>query len=153
MPMELTNRQEVMRETAAKLEIRHADILRKMAYVGEEAVNVARDTSRKGTDYQDQTGNLRSSTGYILVEDGQPLKTSDFRPKAGNSGDGSEGSEKGRGYAESLAKDCPTGITLAVVAGMPYAAYVAAKGYDVLDSSKREARILANEVLNEPVWK
>lgn len=107
-----------------------------LARVGEEAVNVARNTAMKsGRDWQDQTGNLRSSIGYIICEDGRVIGQSAF-PQAKDTA--TEGPTTGLNYATSLASQTK-GLALVVVAGMKYAIYVADKGYDVLSSSQMHA--------------
>lgn len=108
--------------------------------VGEQVLNAARSTSS----YKDQTGNLRSSLGYIVAIDGEIVTISDFAP-ADKGTDKTTGQKEGKAYAEKLIQDFPTGIVLLVVAGMNYASYVSAKGYDVLDS----AELLAGQLIPE----
>lgn len=103
-------------------------IVRSLMVVGEKCLNAARGTNS----YKDQTGNLRSSLGYVIVRDGVIVHTSDEQVF----GNGSEGSAMGARYARELADRFPRGYVLIVVAGMHYAAYVSAKGYDVLDSAE-----------------
>lgn len=109
------------------LEMREKAIIYNLSNVAEQCVNAARDANS----YQDQTGNLRSSIGYILVKNGIIIM-SDFKQTK----DGKEGIEEGPKFAKSLIKEFPRGIALIVVAGMNYAACVAANGYDVLDSAQ-----------------
>lgn len=84
-------------------------------------------THAKNVDtYKDQTGNLRSSIGYVLFQDGKEVKRNFY-------GTG-QGSAEGGKVAESKAKS-RTGDKLIVgvlVAGMNYAVYVEAMGYDVI---------------------
>jgi len=87
-----------------------------MAYIGDDFVNAART---KGA-YKDQTGNLRASIGYSVVKDGRVVKfdnKSDFAD-------------------QKISELSQTGIYLIVFAGMEYALYVEAKGYDVLTGSR-----------------
>lgn len=102
-------------------------VIYNLKYVGEQCVNAARDSNS----YKDQTGNLRSSVGYILVKNGTIIN-SDFKQVK----EGKDGLKEGPKFAKSLVKEFPRGIALIVVAGMNYAACVAAKGYDVLDSAQ-----------------
>lgn len=87
---------------------------------GEEFVKIAR---KKGA-YQDRTGNLRSSIGYVIAKDGDVL-TENFELAE-------EGSEKSRGMREAkrLTSDLiglhKNGWVLIGVAAMPYAAAVEA---------------------------
>lgn len=116
-------------------------ILDRMSYIGEQVLNAARSTNS----YKDQTGNLRSSIGYVIVKDGSVVRASSFEQVK----NGSDGTSKGRSYAESLAARYKNGIALIVVAGMNYAAYVKKRGYDVIDSSELLAEQLVPQMLRE----
>lgn len=131
--------QELEESMSAELEKVRRQIIRELSIIGERCINEAR---LKGS-YTDHTGNLRSSVGYVIVEDGQIAQLGGFEPVNG----AKEGSEAGKEYARSLATNYPQGYTLIVVAGMHYAEYVAAKGYDVLDSSELLARQLADKLI------
>lgn len=109
--------------------------------VGEQVLNQARSTNS----YKDQTGNLRSSIGYVVAVDGEVVQSSSFEVVK----DGADGSMDGKSYALELVKQFPEGIVLIVVAGMNYASYVSAKGYDVLDSSEVLADRLVPEILKQ----
>lgn len=117
------------------------NIVTRMAYVGEMAVNEARSYGH-GKDYKDRTGNLRSSTGYAMTRDGEIVSVSSFDdvpPTEDAKGESGKGGAIGKEKAKELAGQIPQGYALVVVAGMEYAEYVAAKGYDVLDSAERVA--------------
>lgn len=120
-------------------------IIEKLCVAGEQAVNEARTSHT----YQDQTGNLTSSIGYAVFVDGEAVQIGDFNPVPATEGDGSLGTVTGREFAESLAMQLNRGIVLVVVAGMKYAKYVAAKGYNVLDSSYTLAKDLVPALLKE----
>lgn len=137
-----TIREEIEREMTKEYERMMQAVIYNLQVVGERCVNAARDTSLKGRDYTDQTGNLRSSTGYVLVVDGNIIAESSFGAVSG----GTAGSAEGKSFAESLAANHPSGIALIVVAGMHYAEYVAARGYDVLDSAELLAEQLVREI-------
>lgn len=116
--------------------------------IGERVLNVARSTNS----YKDQTGNLRSSLGYVVAIDGKVVQMSDFAPsdkKTENIPDKVTGQREGKAYAQQLLDKFPTGIVLLVVAGMNYASYVSAKGYDVLDSAELLAGQLIPEMLKQ----
>lgn len=87
-------------------------------YVAEGAIADARQNNT----YMDRTANLRNSLGYITVT---PVGTqSDFQ-----------------GKGESYAREMIEGDFCSVmVAGMPYALHVEAKGYDVLSNATNKAR-------------
>lgn len=109
--------------------------IRSLAYVGEACLNTARSTNS----YKDQTGNLRSSIGYVVVYNGRVVKKSDFQIVE----NGNIGSADGEKFAERMAKKFPRGAILLFVAGMNYAVYVKNMGYDVIDS----AELLASQLL------
>lgn len=109
--------------------------------IGEKVRNEALDNGS----YTDRTKNLRSSIGYIVVVDGQVYKAGSF----GKSDGSNEGKSTGQSYARSLAGKFPKGIVLIVVAGMNYASYVSAKGYNVLDSSELLADQLVPKMLKQ----
>lgn len=116
--------------------------------IGERVLNAARSTNS----YKDQTGNLRSSLGYVVAIDGKVVQMSDFAPsdkKTEKTPDKVTGQREGKAYAQQLLDKFPTGIVLLVVAGMNYAAYVSAKGYDVLDSAELLAGQLIPEMLKQ----
>lgn len=102
----------------------YAAIISRLKFIGEQFVTNARNTDT----YQDQTGNLRSSIGYVLYRDGQ-LLNADFP------GSNGEGVAKGMALADEVAADHPTGFVLVGVAGMQYAAAVESRGYDVISNS------------------
>lgn len=87
--------------------------------------------ARKVDSYMDRTRNLRGSIGYIIIKDGYSKKTN------------LEGTPEGKKQATKLLKEVqaeyPSGWALIVVAGMNYAAYVEAKGFDVLTGSSQIA--------------
>lgn len=145
-------------------------VVEKLCYAGESAVNKARKlphppeslwktTNDKGEtvvkspvpahqpNYIDWTANLRSSIGYVVVADGEIVQISSFEAVQGEKGNGEEGSQKGRQFAEELAGKYATGYALILVAGMHYAAYVQSKGYDVLNSAAIEAEEVAERLL------
>ena len=137
----LTPMGEIERYTEQKLERLRRALIRNLQVIGERCVNKA----RRGGSYTDQTGNLRSSVGYVITVDGSIFYSSDF-PVVKN---GDEGAKKGQEFIRKLAGEFPSGICLIVVAGMEYAAYVSAKGYDVLDGSELLADELTGKMLRK----
>lgn len=136
-----TLQDEIDRKVNEEYERMMQAIIYRLGNIGAKCVNAARISNLKGRDYLDQTGNLRSSTGYVLSVDGKIVAESSFDVVAG----GMQGKAEGKSFAESLISNHPTGIALIVVAGMHYAEYVAAKGYDVLDS----AELLAEQLIQK----
>ena len=133
-------------------------LLNNLHYVGEQCVKAARDLpspkflnrSRQEIPphqphYIDWTGNLRNSIGYVIVRGGNVVSLGGFKSAKG----GGEGAAEGKAYAEQLAAKFPQGIALIVVAGMNYAAYVSAKGYDVLDTAELLAEKLVPQMMKQ----
>lgn len=120
-------------------------IIYNLKVIGEKVTNRARITAEKGRDFTDQTGNLRSSIGYVITVDGKVVMESSFNAVK----NGGEGAEEGRLFAHRLAQQVPKGFCLIVVAGMNYAKYVAARGFDVLDSAELLAEKLTHQLLSK----
>lgn len=118
-------------------------IIKQMAFIGEQAYIAMRDYS--GKSYMDQTGNLRSSSGYVLVKDGEIIKFGKFETVKG----ASKGIKEGKTFARSLAPKFPKGLTLVLVAGMNYAYAVHGRGYNVLDSAQLTADKLVKNLVNK----
>lgn len=142
MPIKrLTPTTEIDRYIAGRVEAIKKALVYNLCAVGEQVLNAARLTNS----YKDQTGNLRSSIGYVVSVDGEIVQMSSFDTVK----EGREGSRGGKEYAMQLVRDFPHGIVLIVVAGMNYASYVSAKGYDVLDSSELLADKLVPQMLGK----
>lgn len=114
-------------------------IARNLQYAGNEGVNAA----KANHNYKDQTGNLTSSVGCIVVSDGKVVGKDGFEAIL----EGGQGAKEGEQYAERLAAAHSNGETLIVVAGMEYAAHVSNKGYDVLDSAYLKAKQVLEELM------
>lgn len=104
--------------------------LEALQYMGEQFVNNARARGN----YRDRTGNLRSSIGYIILNDGNIIERN-FE-KAGKGNDGNTGRAKGEDVAADLAFLYPKGMILIGVAGMEYAYWVETRHHlDVITGS------------------
>lgn len=108
-------------------------IERSFLRAGEEAVKVAREHKTATTDYTDRTGNLRNSSGYVLLHKGEK------KAEAGSS----EAVELAEDYGKRIAGE----YVLVVVAGMNYASYVANMGYDVLTSAEFATNSILRKLL------
>lgn len=97
-------------------QIQAALIYRLTAYV-EELVN---DAKLSGA-YNDQTGNLRSSIGGVLLYNKQAITYEGFEEVAVG---GTVGKNKGLEYLNSLIPTMRDGYVILLVAGMNYASYV-----------------------------
>ncbi len=89
--------------------------------LGEELAKYAKERHN----YQDQTGNLTNSIGYAVVRQGKILTY-------GGENQPGEGAAEGLKVARQMAATLPNSFSLIIVAGMNYAAYVEAKGYNVI---------------------
>lgn len=124
----------------ASVEARLKVIVNTLCYVGEQCIIEARD----GGTYTDQTGNLRSSIGYAVVWDGKVVQR-DYIDKVKQ---GDKGVSEGDSFLSSRIKKAKKkGIVLIVTAGMNYAEYVEAKGYNVLTSAELKAGPLVKSLL------
>lgn len=85
-------------------------------YVCEEAVTEARD---RGS-YTDQTGNLRSSIGYVITDGKNVVNTGEQKQYK----NGTEGLSKSKKLLEEYAERHSGDVCAHVVAGMDYADYV-----------------------------
>lgn len=94
-----------------------------MNYIGQKFIKLARESGS----YSDQTGNLRSSVGYAIFDNGKEVNA------VFEIADKDEGGAGVRS-AKNLAKKqvAKTGLCLIVTAGMVYAAAVESKNYTVL---------------------
>lgn len=115
----------------------HRAMVTMLQYIGEECVAIARE---QGT-YNDRTGNLRNSIGYVLMRNGDIINQNFEEKVASKVVDAANGKGilEGQALAQELAKRFSNGYALIVVAGMHYAYYVETRGYDVLDSAERNA--------------
>ena len=129
------------------------EYLDRLADAGEKA---CAEAAAKGW-YQNITGNLRSSIGYVIGYNGAVIREGGFHKVQGRGpnmehvmfttrsgkevdfwargkyGDGSEGQRKGMEFARNYISGT-RGYSFVLVAGMEYASYVNSKGYDVTNS-------------------
>jgi len=142
MPIKrLTSMQEIQDYLQEQVKRREKAIIYNLSAIGEACVNEA----RTGGSYKDQTGNLRSSTGYVIIQDGRIIQQSSFQQVK----QGAQGAKDGETFAKQLVSKFPEGICLIVVAGMNYSGYVSAKGYDVLDSAEDLADRLVPQIMKQ----
>lgn len=121
-------------------------IVETLSYIGERAVTIAREQGN----YMNRTGNLRSSIGYIVLQDGEPVRQSGDYIVSGVEGAGDEGAQKARELLARLQSEFPQGIVLIVCAGMNYASYVEdIHGKDVLTSAQLDTEETAERMLNK----
>lgn len=92
-----------------------------------QCVSDARNKGKAQGGFDDQTGNLRASMGYVIFYNGKIAKQ-DFEGV-------SKGKKVGEVFAKKVGADYPKGWAIVIVAGMEYASYVEAKNYDVITGS------------------
>ena len=112
-----------------RIEAANEKVFESLQYSGEEFVNKA----RLKLAYKDQTGNLRSSIGYIILKDGKVVDKSFELSEKGT--DRRSGLKKAKEFTGELISQFPKGYVLIGVAGMNYAAAVENMGYDVITGS------------------
>lgn len=110
--------------------------IRALSKLGEQCVTKIRDRAGDKSWY-DQTGNLRSSVGYVIAHNKNIIQYSTFNQVK----QGSKGVKTGKDLAKELAKRYSNNYVLIVVAGMNYAEFVEAMdNKDVLASTELWAR-------------
>ncbi|MCM1166756.1 MAG: hypothetical protein NC401_12190 [Ruminococcus sp.] len=140
-----------------------ANVIKRLQYIGEKCIEIARENG----DYNDITGNLRSSIGYVVLHDGVVVTQSVTRPtsvapgeravkrtrkdgteyiaKQKIGGDGAQGTKAANELLSRLQSKYPRGCVLIVCAGMEYAAYVEnVHGKRVLVDAELKAEQLCN---------
>lgn len=99
-----------------------------LKYLGEELAKYAKDMHN----YTDRTGNLTNSIGYAVVRKNQIIYSGLNQP--------GEGANEALKTAMKMAATLTSSFSLIVVAGMNYAAYVEAKGYNVILPAELKAK-------------
>lgn len=139
----ITTDAEITQNLEKKIEELRMKIIEVFKYVGEQAVNEARNNHR----YRNQTGNLQSSIGYCVLEDGKVIFGGQDSFEVVNNG--TQGLKEGRAFLQRLISEHSSGLVLIVVAGMEYAAYVEAKNLNVLDSAEQLAERLLPQLFGK----
>jgi len=111
-----------------------------MKVLAEELVIYAKDRRN----YLDQTGNLTNSIGYVITHNGNIVQTGGFT----GSGE-KESIQAGMALASTVASETKNDLAIIIVAGMNYAAYVEAKGYNVILPAKLKALIDFPEMIKK----
>lgn len=119
-------------------------VIRVLKYAGEIAINEAKNNGA----YQDQTANLRNSIGYVITVNGKVINENFSLSAQGTEPSKENGLKIGRQLALSIARQSKE-ISLVIVAGMKYAAYVESRGYNVLTSAEQRANQLVPELLRQ----
>lgn len=109
-------------------------------YIGEMLIAHAKTS----TGFTDQTGNLRSSIGYMVFAKGQ-LKGDNYISHLG----AQDGMEQGKLLAMELGLPINGDVVLVVTAGMKYAIHVESKGYNVLTATEQYSKQVVNTLLKQ----
>lgn len=108
-----------------------------LSSLGERVVRYAREHGN----YTDRTGNLRNSIGYVVIQNGNIVRE--------NFGNGIP-QQMARTYALEVGRQRGGYKTYLVwVAGMEYAKYVEASGFDVIESSGDWVEATAQTLMEE----
>lgn len=126
------------------------EIIKRLCAVGEKAVKIARENGN----YEDRTGNLRSSIGYMVLIDGESVFEGGQKAVSGTNADGvayngTSGVTESQNMLNKIKSELPAkGAVLVVCAGMQYAWYVEhLYGKDVTASAELEATNQARKLL------
>lgn len=139
------NLQKVKKTLAVKSQELNEFIIMRFKQIGEECVRIARESGS----YNDITGNLRSSIGYVILQDGKPVVNGASKQYSGTKGNGEAGPAAAEALLTQLQAKFPWGIVLIVCAGMNYAAYVEnVRHKDVLTTAELKAESLLKQLLN-----
>ena len=91
-----------MRKLKAGLQAKMKDIVallvKQLSFIGEECIRIARESGS----YNDITGNLRSSIGYVVLVDGKPVVTGASKQYSGKDGNGEAGPPAAEALLQSL---------------------------------------------------
>ncbi|MFB5946123.1 hypothetical protein [Albibacterium profundi] len=141
---------DIRKQLEKKADLIRRQIIRRLMSLGEMCIGEAR--TNKG--YEDQTGALTSSIGYVVVDHGKVIRLAGFeKPMTAaidSTGTADDGVLEGKQLAESLANKVSTkGYALIVVAGMHYAMHVEAMGLNVIGSSELLAERQLPEMLRK----
>lgn len=126
--------------------------IKRLQYLGEECVKKAREVP-PNIGFWDQTGNLRSSIGFMIFRNGTAIHGNYIQAEGvnqqGESLNGTEGINAGQMLAKRVGAKYKQGISLVVTAGMNYAVYLEANGRDVITSAESLARQELPKMLEE----
>lgn len=117
--------------------------IERLQYLGELCVKTAREIPAE-SGFTDQTGNLRSSIGYMVFVNGVAVHEGYEVVKGGT-----EGAQEGAALARKIGTKYANGISLVVTAGMSYAVAVESRGKDVLTSAEIYAKQELPKMLKE----
>lgn len=116
-----------------------SDLVEALFESGKAAVDKARIKTKVDKGFGNITWDLRASIGCVLVNRSQILPEHIYFPPIAQS---DQGEQAGINYAREIALLLDDGEPMLIfVAGMDYAAFVEAKGYDVISMSCEEIEV------------
>lgn len=133
----ITDKASVARFFDQALDIMARQMKIHLQLLGEHCVNRIRKKHKN--DWTDRTGNLRSSIGHAVYEQGKTV----FQGKFESIKEGATGSAKGRALIQDLAKEYANVYALVVLAGMNYASFVEEGG----QKNRKPKDVLASTTL------
>lgn len=113
-------------------------IIFRLSYLGESLAKYAKDHHT----YTDRTGNLTNSIAYAVCRDNEIVTF-------GGDNQPGEGAETAQRVLQEYAATLNHSYSLIIVAGMNYAAYVEAKGYNVILPAELRAKSEFPEVMRK----
>lgn len=128
---------------ADKLAKLDRDVIEQLERSGEQIVAAA----RLGGDYNDLTGNLRSSIGYKVFKDAEEV-SSNFE-MCGSGTDQAKGVATGEAEATSIGASIPFEYSLVAVAGMHYAMAVEAKQRNVFTAFAMQQKDVTEQAFKD----
>lgn len=106
-----------------ELRLKNLKFEMQLTYLLEATVAELVNHAKVNVEYQDQTGNLTSSIGGIVLRNGVPVTYRGFQNEEVGT-DGESGVKTGLEFATDVSKNLNTGYGIVIVAGMEYATYV-----------------------------
>lgn len=129
------------------MKILHDTLIETLSYLGNQCVKRIRQRGSEES-WIDQTGNLRTSIGFAVIDKGKTTVESAFEQVK----QGTEGQGASKKYIESVQAKYNDTYALLVVAGMDYAAAVEARdNKDVLASTELWARGVIDDYMQRGV--
>ena len=117
----------VIKAMKEELVLKQLTYEKQLTYLLEAAVAELVNHAKLGAEYQDQTSNLKSSIGGIVLRNGIPVSYRGFEkeaPTGKKQYDAESGVKTGLEFATDVSKNLNTGYGIVIVAGMEYATYV-----------------------------
>jgi hypothetical protein len=94
----LTPKGNIDRAIENRLELMKQSMYNTLSFVGETCVNYAREHGS----YKDQSGNLRSSIGYAVIDNGQVITSNGFK--------GGRGASQGEDFLQEIISRYSSGL-------------------------------------------